>query len=458
MSEESDCRAPSFATVQVQGGYVAGTPQNTAIPPIYQSNAYEFSSLAHARDLFALDALGNIYSRNANPTQAVFEQRVAALEGGTAAVAVASGQAASAGAILALASAGDHIVAARQLYGGTVDLLSDSLATLGIDVTYVDQDDIDGWRDAVRPSTKALFAESITNPLATVLDVRAVADVAHGAGVPLIVDNTVATPYLLQPGVHGADIVVHSATKYIGGHGVALGGVIVDIGSFDFGADPARWPQFTQPYARFGDLVLWERFGAQGLALAAYIRTRFLHDFGATLSAQSAFTFLQGLETLDLRMQRHSASALTVARFLDAHPAVARVHHPGLTSSPWHERGAAYLPRGASGVFSFDLGTTGDAQQDWARVQQVVDALTVLRLVANIGDARSLVSHPASMTHSHMTADQLADAGICPTTIRLSIGLEDPADLTADLGRALDALPVLSAPRPGVASHVDVPA
>jgi len=429
--------AASFATAQVQAGYEPGIAQNTAVVPIYQSNGYEFPSLAQARDVFALRSLGNVYSRNANPTQAVFEQRIAALEGGRAAVAVASGQAAAAAAILSLASAGDHVVAARQLYGGTVDLLSDSLGSLGIEVTYVDQDDTAAWRDAVRPRTRAFFAETITNPLATVLDIRAVADIAHAAGVPLVVDNTVASPYLVRPGEHGADIVIHSATKYIGGHGVALGGVVVDIGSFDFGADPERWPQFTTPYRRFGDLVLWDRFGEQGLALVVYIKTRFVHDFGTTLPAWSSFQLLQGLETLDLRMQRHCASALAVARFLEQHPAVERVWHPGLPSSPWHATAQRYLPRGASSVFSFDLVSTGDADADDRRVERVIDALRVIRLVANIGDARSMVNHPASMTHLHLTADQLRDADISPRTIRLSIGLEDEADLIADLAQAL---------------------
>jgi len=427
----------AFATAQVQAGYAPGIAQNTAVVPIYQSNGYEFPSLAQARDVFALRSLGNVYSRNANPTQAVLEQRVAALEGGRAAVAVASGQAAAAAAILALASAGDHVVAARQLYGGTVDLLSDSLGSLGIEVTYVDQDDPDAWRDAVRPRTRALFAETITNPLATVLDIRAVADIAHAAGVPLVVDNTVASPYLVRPGEHGADIVIHSATKYIGGHGVALGGVVVDIGSFDFGADPDRWPQFTTPYPRFGDLVLWDRFGERGLALTVYIKTRFVHDFGTTLPAWSSFQLLQGLETLDLRMQRHSESALAVARFLEQHSEVERVWHPGLASSPWHVTAQRYLPRGASSVFSFDLAGTGDAEVDDRRVERVIDALRVIRLVANIGDARSMVNHPASMTHLHLTPTQLREAGISPRTIRLSIGLEDPTDLIADLAQAL---------------------
>ncbi|MFE1663975.1 O-acetylhomoserine aminocarboxypropyltransferase/cysteine synthase family protein [Microbacterium sp. P02] len=431
--------SPSFATTQVQAGYSAGIAQNPAITPIYQSNAYEFGSLAEARDLFAVRTVGNVYSRNANPTQLVFEARIAQLEGGTSAVAVASGQAATAGAVLALARAGDHVVAARQLYGGTIDLLQESLADLGISTTFVDQDDFSAWAAAVRPETRLFFAESITNPLAAVLDIRAVADIAHAAGVPLVVDNTVATPYLVRPGEFGADIVVHSATKYIGGHGSSLGGVVVDLGSFDFGADPERWPQFTAPFARIGGSSLWKRFGAEGQALAVWMKTKYVHDFGPTLSAFNSFQFLQGLETLDLRMRRHSDSALAVARFLADHPAVSVVHHPGLESSPWHATAARVLPRGASSVFAFDLAPSGDALLDESRVEHVIDGLRVIRLVANIGDARSLVSHPASMTHSHLDADQLREAGISPTTIRLSIGLEDVADVIADLTQSLDA-------------------
>ncbi len=441
-----------FATTQVQAGFTAGVAQNTAVPPIYQSSAYEFASLADARDLFALRKAGNLYSRNANPTQLVLEERVAALEGGRAAAAVASGQAAVAVTLLALAKQGEHIVAARQLYGGTVDLLQDTFADWGIDVTFVDQDDVDAWRAAVRPETRALFAESITNPTAQVLDIRAVADIAQAAGVPLVIDNTVATPALLRPVEHGADIVVHSATKYLGGHGSSLGGVIVDLGTFDFTADPDRWPQLTKPYARVPALVLADRFGPDGFAFVALIKSKYVHDLGPSISPFNAFQILQGVETLDLRMARHSTSALEVARYLEGHPGVARVQHPGLESSPWHALAETYLPRGAASVFSFDLAATGDAEDDWQLVQRFVDALRVVKLVANIGDARSLVAHPASMTHSHLTPEQFAEAGISATTIRLSIGLEDPADVIADLAQAFVAAGAVSA------ASADVPA
>ena len=435
-----DAMSDGFASLQVQRGYTPGTPQNAVAPPIYQTTAYEFASLQDAADIFALRKLGNLYSRAANPTQLVFEERVAALEGGTAAVAVASGQAAVALALLALAKSGEHIVAARQLYGGTVDLLQDTFADWGIEVTFVDQDDLAAWEAAVRPTTRALFAESISNPIAQVLDLGAVAAVARRAGVPLVIDNTVASPYLQRAKDFGADIVVHSATKFLGGHGTSLGGVVVDLGTFDFTAQPERWPQLTQTYPRVPDGSLVERFGETGSPYIALVKTKYVHDLGPSLSAFNAFQLLQGLETLDLRMERHTASALAVAQYLQTHPAVARVHHPGLESSPWHANAQTYLPDGASSVFAFDLHATGDAEADFRLVEDVISRLQVIRLVANIGDARSLVAHPASMTHSHMSAAQLAEAYITPTTVRLSIGLEDPCDIVDDLRRALDGV------------------
>jgi len=430
----------SFATAQVQAGYVSGLAENTAVPSIHQSNGFEFASLSEARDLFALRKDGNIYSRAANPTVLVFERRVAELEGGIGAAGVASGQAAVAIALLALAKQGEHIVAARQLYGGTVDLLQDTFADWGIEVTFVDQDDLAAWEAAVRPTTRALFAESISNPIAQVLDLGAVAAVARRAGVPLVIDNTVASPYLQRAKDFGADIVVHSATKFLGGHGTSLGGVVVDLGTFDFTAQPERWPQLTQTYPRVPDGSLVERFGETGSPYIALVKTKYVHDLGPSLSAFNAFQLLQGLETLDLRMERHTASALAVAQYLQTHPAVARVHHPGLESSPWHANAQTYLPDGASSVFAFDLHATGDAEADFRLVEDVISRLQVIRLVANIGDARSLVAHPASMTHSHMSAAQLAEAYITPTTVRLSIGLEDPCDIVDDLRRALDGV------------------
>jgi len=344
--------------------------------------------------------------------------------------------------LLALAGRRGHIVAANQLYGGTVDLLQETFDDFGIGVTFVDQDDPKAWRAAIRPETRAVFAESVANPIAQVLDIRHVADIAHDAGVPLVIDNTVGTPYLVRPGEHGADFVVHSATKFLSGHGTSLGGVVVDLGTFDFGAEPARWPQFTAPYTRFGDLVLWERFG-RGQAFAALVKSKYVHDLGPSLSPFNAWQILQGIETLDLRLQRQTSSALAVARHLVAHPAVAAVHHPGLADNPWHALAEQYLPRGVPSVFSFDLAGdvsddgTGGSTTENSTVARVIDGLRVIRLVANIGDARSLVAHPASMTHSHLTRAQRAAAGISESTIRLSIGLEDPTDLIADLDQAL---------------------
>lgn len=423
-----------FATTQVQGGYAVGLPSFSAVPPIHQTAAYEFSSLQEAADLFALRKAGIIYSRNASPTQQILEERVAALEGGASAVAVASGQAAVAVTLLALAGRGGHIVAADQLYGGTVDLLQDTLDDFGIPVTFVDQDDPDAWRAAVTPQTRALFAETVANPVAQVLDIRLIADIAHEAGVPLVVDSTVGTPALIRPGDHGADFVVHSATKFLSGHGTSLGGVVVDQGTFDFGAEPERWPQFTAPYRRFGELVLWERFG-QGQAFAALVKSKYVHDLGPSLSPFNAWQILQGIETLDLRVARQSSSALAIAQHLAQHPAVSRVNHPGLAGSPWHALAQRYLPKGVPSVFSFDV--DGPEDEAPARIARLVEELSVFRLVANLGDARSLVAHPASMTHSHLTPAQRAAAGISLNTVRLSIGIEDPADLIADLDRAL---------------------
>lgn len=424
-----------FATQQIQAGYVPGTPQNSAIPPIYQTAAFQFASLADAADLFALRTVGNLYSRNASPTQQVLEERVAALEGGTSAAAVASGQAAVAVTLLALAGRNGHIVAANQLYGGTVDLLQDTFDDFGIRTTFVDQDDPDAWRAAITPGTRAVFAESVANPVAQVLDIRLVADIAHEAGVPLVIDNTVGTPYLVRPGEHGADFVVHSATKFLSGHGTSLGGVVVDQGTFDFGAEPERWPQFTAPYKRFGELVLWERFGI-GQSFVPLVKSKYVHDLGPSLSPFNAWQILLGIETLDLRVSRQSATAQAVAEHLQQHPAVAKVNHPGLVGNPWHGLAQRYLPRGVPSVFSFELAGAEDGGTQ-ERVARVVDSLKVVRLIANIGDARSMVAHPASMTHSHLNAEQRTAAGISLNTIRLSAGLEDPADIIADLDQAL---------------------
>ena len=437
MSEHADCPPPSFATAQVQAGFSSTATVAAAVPPIYQSNAFALRSLTHARDLFAHRAEGDVYARTGNPTAAIFEERIAALEDGVAAAGLSSGQAAVAVTILALAGRGGHIVAANQLYGGTVDLLVETLPDWGIETTFVDQDDIEAWRDAVRPSTRLFFAETVANPIAQVLDVRAVADAAHEAGVPLVVDNTVATPYLQRPKNFGADVSVHSATKFIGGHGTVIGGAIVDLGTFDFTAEPEKWPALTEPSRRIPSGQSYvERFGDTS-PLIGLIKAKHMHDLGPTLSASTAFALLQGLETLDLRMQRHAASAQKIAEHLAAHPAVARVHHPGLVDNPWHAAAQRYLTRGVPSVFSLDLHSTGDDEADFARAETFIGGLRVLRLLANIGDARSIVTHPASMTHSHLSPQQLADGGISWATVRLSIGLEDVDDLIADLDAGL---------------------
>lgn len=428
------------ATRQVHAGYRPGVPQNTVTVPLYQSVAYEFEDFAAARDTFALTRPGYIYSRNGNPTNAVLERRINDLEGGAGALALGSGQAAVAVALLTLlAAAGPgphHFVASNKLYGGTSDLLGDSFADLGIEVTFVDPLDIAAWSTAIRGITRGFFVESIGNPVVTVPDLRAIAEVAHASDIPLVVDSTLATPVLQRPLEHGADLVVHSATKYLGGHGTAIAGVIVDGGTFDFTAHPARWPGLTEPSERFGGLVFTEAFdGGEGrtpfLVLA---RAKCVHDLGPTLSPANASQILLGLETLELRVRRQTATALDLARFLDQRREVARVHHPGLGGHPEHEAVSRLLPEGLGGVFSFDL--VGGLEE----VEAFIDALELFALVANIGDVRSLVVHPATMTHSRLDEAGRAAAGISQTTIRLSVGVEDPDDLRADLAQALQAV------------------
>lgn len=441
MSTEDSSHLPAgFVTDQLGAGYVPGAvAQQTVAVPIHQSSAYQFRSLREARDRFALREKGFIYSRNAHPTQAVLEQRVTALEGGVSAAATGSGQAATAVAVLALAGRGGHVVSSNQLYGGTIDLFGDTFADFGIEVTFVDQDDLDAWRAAVRPETRAFFAEGVANPVAQVLDMPAVAEIAHAAGVPLIVDSTVATPALQRPKELGADVVVHSATKFLCGHGTSLGGVVVDLGTFDFGAEPEKWPYLTEPHFRFGGVPLWQAFGREA-ALTTLIKSKYVADLGPAISPFNAFQILSGIETLNLRVARHASSGLAVAEFLASHSAVAAVHHPGLEDNPWHELAERHLPAGSPSVFAFDLAGTGDDEADYARVERVIDALKVVRIVANIGDARTLACHPATMTHNHLTRTQLASAGISFATIRLSVGLEEPSELIADLQQALAAV------------------
>ncbi|OKI53521.1 hypothetical protein AMK12_31870 [Streptomyces sp. TSRI0395] len=394
--------------------------------PIYQSTSFVFRDTQHAADVFSLAEPGNIYTRIHNPTQDVLEQRIAALEGGVAAVALASGQAAETLAILTLAGAGGHIVSSPSLYGGTYNLFRHTLPRFGIEVTFVeDPDDLEAWRAAVRPNTKAFFAETLGNPRGDVLDVRGVADTAHGAGVPLIVDNTVPTPFLLRPIEHGADIVVHSATKFLGGHGTTIGGVVVDAGTFDFGAHADRFPDFHDPDPSYHGLRYWPDLGPS--AFAVKLRVQLLRDLGPALSPHSAFLLLQGVETLSLRLERHTSNALELARWLERRDEVETVHYAGLESNRWYEAGQRYLPRGAGAVLAFELRDGAEAGR------QFVDAVGLFSHLANIGDVRSLIIHPASTTHSQLTEEQLLATGATPGLVRLSVGLENVDDLKADL-------------------------
>ncbi|MFD6290665.1 bifunctional o-acetylhomoserine/o-acetylserine sulfhydrylase [Streptomyces sp. NPDC060205] len=421
-----DASAWSFETKQIHAGAAPDPTTGARATPIYQTTSFVFRDTQHAADLFSLAEPGNIYTRIHNPTQDVFEQRIAALEGGVAAVALSSGQAAETLAILTLASSGDHIVASSSLYGGTYNLFRHTLPKLGIGVSFVDDpDDFEAWRREIRPNTKALFAETLGNPRGNVLDVRAVADVAHGAGVPLIVDNTVPTPYLLRPIEHGADIVVHSATKFLGGHGTTIAGVVVDGGTFDFGAHTERFPDFTEPDPSYHGLQYWPALGPG--AFAVKLRVQLLRDLGPALSPHSSFLLLQGVETLSLRIERHSANAQALAEWLEQRDEVAAVHYPGLESSHWYEAGRTYLPRGAGAVVSFELRDGVEAGK------RFVDAVELFSHLANIGDVRSLIIHPASTTHSQLDEEQLTATGTSPGLVRLSVGIENLADLKADL-------------------------
>mgnify|MGYP001466411826 CR=1 FL=1 len=416
----------SFETRQVHAGTQPDPTTGARAVPIYQSTSFVFRDTQHAADLFSLAEEGNIYTRIHNPTQDALEQRIASLEGGVAAVALASGQAAETLALLTLASAGDHVVSSASLYGGTYNLFRHTLPRLGVQVDFVeDPDDLDAWRAAVRPETKAFFAESLGNPRGNVLDIRAVADVAHEVGVPLVVDNTIPTPYLLRPLEHGADIVVHSATKFLGGHGTTIGGVVVDGGTFDFGAHADRFPGFHEPDPSYHGLRYWPTLGPG--AFAVKLRVQLLRDLGPAISPHSAFLLLQGVETLSLRLERHSSNALALAEWLEQRDEVDAVHYPGLPSSRWYEAAQRYLPRGAGAVVSFELHGGVEAGR------RFVDAVELFSHLANIGDVRSLIIHPASTTHSQLSEEELATTGTTPGLVRLSVGIEHLDDLKADL-------------------------
>jgi O-acetylhomoserine (thiol)-lyase len=423
----------SFETRQIHAGQEADPTTGARALPIYQTTSFVFPDAGVAADRFALQDLGPIYTRIGNPTTQVVEDRIASLEGGVGALLVASGQAAGSLALLNLAQAGDHIVASASLYGGTYNLLHHTLPKFGIETTFVDDPhDLDAWRAAVRPNTKAFFGETIPNPRSDVLDIEGVAAAAHEAGIPLIVDNTVATPYLIRPFEHGADFVVHSATKYLGGHGTTIGGVIVDGGRFDFAADPDRFPGFNTPDPSYNGLVFARDLGV-GSALGANLafilkaRVQLLRDLGAAISPFSAFLLAQGIETLSLRIERHVANAQLVAEWLEARDDVRTVHYAGLPSSPWHPNAQKYAPKGAGAVLAFELDGGADAGQAF------VSALELHSNVANIGDVRSLVIHPASTTHSQLTAEEQALSGVTPGLVRLAVGLENVEDILADL-------------------------
>ncbi|QBS43069.1 bifunctional o-acetylhomoserine/o-acetylserine sulfhydrylase [Nocardia sp. CS682] len=419
----------SFETKQVHAGQAPDSTTGARALPIYQTTSYAFRDTEHAAALFGLAEPGNIYTRIMNPTQDVVEQRVAALEGGVAALLLASGQAAETFAILNLASAGDHIVSSPHLYGGTYNLFHYSLPKLGIEVSFVeDPDDLDQWRAAIRPNTKAFYGETIANPSSAVFDIPGIAAVAHQAGLPLIVDNTVATPYLIQPLTHGADIVVHSATKYLGGHGAAVAGVIVDGGTFDWTVTDAqgqpRFPGFTTPDPSYHGAVFAD-LGAPAFALKA--RVQLLRDLGSAVSPFNAFLISQGIETLSLRIERHVANAKAVAEFLSTHPDVEKVIYAGLPSSPWYERGKQLAPKGPGAIVAFELRGGVDAGKKF------VDGLVLHSHVANIGDVRSLVIHPASTTHSQLTPEEQLLAGVTPGLVRLAVGIEGIDDILTDL-------------------------
>jgi O-acetylhomoserine (thiol)-lyase len=421
----TDPAAWSFETKQIHAGQSADTATGARALPIYQTTSYAFRDTDHAAALFGLAEPGNIYTRIMNPTQDAVEQRVAALEGGVGALLLASGQAAETFAILNLAEAGDHIVSSESLYGGTYNLFHYTLPKLGIEVSFVDPDDLEAWRAAVRPNTKAFFGETIGNPKTDIFDIETVAAIAHEVGVPLILDNTIATPYLIQPLKHGADIVVHSATKYLGGHGTAVAGVIVDGGTFDWAANAERFPQFSQPDPSYHGLVYTEALGP--LAFIIKARIQLLRDLGAAVAPFNAFLIAQGLETLSLRIERHVQNAKEIAQWLEANEQVESVNYSGLPSSPWYERGQKYAPKGAGAVLSFEIAGGLEAGK------RFVDALELFSHVANIGDVRSLVIHPASTTHSQLTPDEQAASGVTPGLVRLAVGLEGVPDLIADL-------------------------
>jgi O-acetylhomoserine (thiol)-lyase len=422
-----------FETLALHAGQIPDATTGARAAPIYQTTSFVFDSAEHAASLFNLQTFGNVYSRISNPTVAVLEERVAALEGGRAALATATGQAAEAVAILTLLEAGDHAVSASTLYGGTHTLLGVNLKKLGIEATFVDPDDPENFRRAIKPNTRLLYAETLGNPSINVVDIAAIGAIAREAGVPFVVDNTVPSPYLCRPFEHGADIIVHSATKYIGGHGTTMGGVIVESGRFPWGN--GKFPGMTTPSQGYHGVIFHETFGDFGYTMRCRMET--MRTFGPALSPFNAWQLLQGLETLPLRMERHSANALAVAKFLSEHPQVSWVNYPGLPGNKYYALTRKYLPKGASGLLSF--GIKGGDQGVKAAGEKFIDSATFMSHLANIGDAKTLVIHPASTTHRQMEEADQAKAGVTPDMIRVSVGLETLDDILWDIDQSLHA-------------------
>jgi len=430
MSENSEW---SFETQQIHAGQNPDSDTGSRSLPIYQTTAYQFRDTQHAANLFGIAEAGNVYTRINNPTQDAVEKRIATLEGGVAALLVSSGMAATTLAIMNVAQAGDHVVSSSNVYGGTFNLFNYTLPKFGIEVTFVnDTGNMDAWRAAVKPNTKAFFGEGISNPLGTVLDLGSIAEVAHEAGVPWIVDNTIATPYVTRPFDHGVDIIVHSATKFLSGHGNAMVGAIVDSGNFDFAKNPKKFPCFNEPDPSYNNMVYAKTLGVGGdfganLAYIFKARLQLLRDFGSSVSPFNAWLLAQGLETLNLRMDRHLLNAQALAEWLEKQPEVAHVSYAGLPSSPWYATAKKYAPKGAGAVFAFELKGGATAGRKF------VEGLKLFSHVANIGDVRSLVIHPASTTHAQLSPDEQLKAGITPGMVRLSIGLENIEDIKNDV-------------------------
>lgn len=419
-----------FDTLMVHAGTEPDPVTHAVTVPICQTTAYTFDSVAHAKNLFELKEGGNIYTRLSNPTVDALERRVAALDGGIGALAMASGHAAMLNTFLNLANEGDEIVSSICIYGGAVNMMGVTLSRMGIKVKFVDPDDMGAWESAVTDKTRAFFVEAIGNPNANVADIEAIAEIAHKNGIPLIVDSTFTTPYLVKPIEFGADYVIHSATKFLGGHGNSMCGIVTDAGTFDFKGN-VRFPLYNEPDVSYHGMVFAKDCGNAGFITR--LRAMMLRDIGACCAPMNAFLIMQGIETLSLRMQRHSENALEVARYLESNPKVSFVHYPGLESNKYYARAQKYMPKGAGGVFTFGL---KGGRETGAKF---IDSLKLFSHVANVGDVRSLVIHPATTTHSQLTDEQLAESGITPETIRLSIGIEDAKDLIADLAQAIEA-------------------